>query len=225
MRPYIICHMVISLDGRIDCAMTEHITGDEYYAALNKLNCDSMLNGRVTMEMHYAEKERFVPKNNTKVSKSVTHKAEDAKGYTICCDTNGVLKWKSNVVDKKPLICILSENTTNEYLEYLKNLKISYIVTGKNKIDLKKAMEILHKEFNVKRLVVTGGGAINGAFLGEGLLDEVSWMMAPGIDGRQGWAAGFDGMPNVDRPPYKLKLISFEKVDNDVLWARYEFKK
>lgn len=225
MRPYIICHMAASLDGRIDCAMTEHVTGDEYYEALNKLNCDSMLNGRVTMELHYAAKEKFIPKNNSKVSKNTFFKNEDSKGYTICCDTNGILKWKSNIVDGKHLICILSENTTNEYLEYLKNLKISYIVIGKEKIDLKKAMEILYKEFNVKRLVVTGGGAINGAFLGENLIDEVSWMLIPGIDGRKGWCAAFDGMPNIDRPPYKLKLNSLEKVGNDVIWARYEFKK
>ena len=26
-KPYIICHMMISLDGRIDCAMTEQLPG------------------------------------------------------------------------------------------------------------------------------------------------------------------------------------------------------
>ena len=54
MRPYIICHMMSLIDGRIDCDVTEQIeTGDEYYEALNKLECPSMLMGRVTMEMHY----------------------------------------------------------------------------------------------------------------------------------------------------------------------------
>ena len=27
-KPYIICHMMTSVDGRIDCAMTEHLPGD-----------------------------------------------------------------------------------------------------------------------------------------------------------------------------------------------------
>ena len=29
MRPHIVCHMVASIDGRIDCAMVEKISGDE----------------------------------------------------------------------------------------------------------------------------------------------------------------------------------------------------
>ena len=35
-------------------------------------------------------------------------------------------------------------------------------------------MEILYKEFNVKRLAVVGGPLINSAFLENGLLDEIS---------------------------------------------------
>lgn len=51
------------LDGRIDCDVTEKIeTGDEYYDALNQLDCSSTLMGRVTMEMHYALQEVYVVK-------------------------------------------------------------------------------------------------------------------------------------------------------------------
>ena len=32
IKPYIVCHMMTSVDGRIDCAMTEHLPGvQEYY--------------------------------------------------------------------------------------------------------------------------------------------------------------------------------------------------
>ena len=38
MRPYIITHMMESVDGRIDCDMTEQIDPtDSYYDALNRL--------------------------------------------------------------------------------------------------------------------------------------------------------------------------------------------
>lgn len=34
-KPYIVCHMMTSLDGRIDCAMTAQLPGvDDYYRAL-----------------------------------------------------------------------------------------------------------------------------------------------------------------------------------------------
>ena len=52
MRPYIVCHMMASVDGRIDCAMTEQIeSGDEYYEALAELGCPSLLMGRCSCIM------------------------------------------------------------------------------------------------------------------------------------------------------------------------------
>ena len=37
MRPYIISHMMTSVDGRIDCPMVGQLSTDEYYIALEKL--------------------------------------------------------------------------------------------------------------------------------------------------------------------------------------------
>ena len=36
MRPYIISHMMTSVDGRIDCPMVGQLSTDEYYIALKK---------------------------------------------------------------------------------------------------------------------------------------------------------------------------------------------
>ena len=118
-----------------------------------------------------------------------------------------------------PLLVITSEECPKEYLDTLTKQYISWIAVGKGSIDLKRAMEILRVEFGIERLSVTGGGNINAAFLKEGLLDEVSMMWCPGIDGRKGMTAAFDGLAN-DFPPTKLKLISVEKL-GDTIWARY----
>lgn len=46
MKPYIICHMLSSVDGRIDCAMTAEIDKtDAYYDALDRLQFDAVLKG------------------------------------------------------------------------------------------------------------------------------------------------------------------------------------
>ena len=172
------------LDGRIDCDVTEKIeTGDEYYDALNQLDCSSTLMGRVTMQMHYASAEPYDVQNNQPVGEECFNIAIRTKGYIIAIDTKGRLKWPHN------------------------------------QFDLKRAMEILRAEFGIERLSVTGGGNINAAFLKEGLLDEVSMMWCPGIDGRKGMTAAFDGLAN-DFPPTKLKLMSVEKL-GDTIWARY----
>ena len=47
-KPYMICHMMMSIDGRIDCGMTVKIAGsNEYYETLNALNVPTTLIGRV----------------------------------------------------------------------------------------------------------------------------------------------------------------------------------
>lgn len=111
---------------------------------------------------------------------------------------------------------------SQEYLDTLKEEGISYICVGKDAIDLPEAMKILRQEFGVERMAILGGGHINGGFLADGLIDEVSLLLAPGIDGRKGQTALFDGIADMNRLPVKLSLDSIERLDNDVLWIRYK---
>ena len=84
MKPYTICHMIASVDGRIDCDMTEQIEGgNEYYEAFEALGCPSMMMGRVTMQMHYALAEPFVAADTTPVGREAYHIARKADGYCI----------------------------------------------------------------------------------------------------------------------------------------------
>jgi riboflavin biosynthesis pyrimidine reductase len=212
--------MMSLLDGRIDCDVTEQIeSGNEYYDALNQLNCPSTLMGRVTMQMHYALPEPFIAEDKTPIGNERHHVAIATKGYLVAIDTMGKLSWPQNQFDGMPLLVITSEDCPKAYHDTLTKQHISWVATGKDRIDLPRAMEILHKEFNVERLSVTGGGNINAAFLKEGLLDEVSMMWCPGIDGRKGMAAAFDGL-DADFPPTKLKLASVEKL-GETIWAKY----
>lgn len=156
MKPHVISHMMESVDGRIDCAMTEQIE-------------------------------------------------------------------PSNMHDGKPLLVVTSEDRPREYHETLTRQGLSWIAVGKGRIDLKEMLEILNREFNVDRMAVVGCGHINGSFLAEGLLDEISVMIGPGIDGRKGMASVFDGIDAPDRPATLLKLKSLERM-GDTVWLRYTLK-
>jgi len=202
--------------------MVDKISGNEYYSTLEKLDCPTQLEGRVTMEHYNAAKEPFVACNATPVCEPSVHKATDSDAYMVAVDTTGKLRWPSSEIDGVPLICIVSEQVSREYLEMLKDENISWICVGKDGIDLFKAMEILRNEFGVERMAILGGGHINGGFLAAGLIDEVSLLLAPGIDGRKGQTALFDGIPDMNRLPVKLSLTSVGQLENDTLWIRYK---
>lgn len=224
MRPYIISHMMMSVDGRIDCPMVAQISGEEYYTALESLGVCSKLSGRVTASLECsAVSEETCGCAGSALNGESVHKEVDSEEYTIVVDTRGRLRMSSGVADGHPLIVIMSENVSESHLEQLRTNQVSWIATGKERIDLPRAMQILAESFGVKRLVLVGGGHINGGFLEAGLVDEVSVMIAPGIDGRNGETSVFDGCTWNGDSPYRLKLNSVEQVPGtDVIWVRYQ---
>ena len=215
--------MMASLDGRIDCEMTEQIDDTNYYyEALSSLDCPSTLEGKTTLLKHYAQNGVFQPKVGHEDAGQQMYKATEAKGYAIGVDTLGMLLWDNNTSDLfgRPLLMILSEQASQEYLDYLKHKHISYITTGRDGIDLTSALDTLRTVFGVDRLALVGGGHINGSMLDLGLIDEVSMMFGYGIDGRECMAASFDGRP-MERKPKRLAFKSVEELDG-IVWMRYQ---
>jgi hypothetical protein len=139
--------MMASIDGRIDCAMTEQIGGNEYYEALEMLCIDTTIEGKTTAVNHYAEKELFVPKDATPVGKEEFYRSHDAKRWEAVVDTHGTLRWPEG--DTPDRICIVSQQASCEYLDYLRRRGISYIATGEEAIDLNRAINILQYECRI----------------------------------------------------------------------------
>lgn len=221
----VICYMYASLDGRIDCDMTEKIDPEakSYYGILESFGDFTQINGKTTNAMHYAGEGIFKAKSPVPAGRTF-YKAQSARGYQVCMDTRGTLLWKKNEVCGKPLIVVTSEKVSAEYLEYLKERKISSISCGAEKISLKDALKTLEDEFGVELAVVTGGGHINGSFLDAGLIDEVWMMFGAGIDGREGFAASFDGRAE-NKSPVLLDLIDVQKLEKGTVLLKYRLKK
>lgn len=85
------------------------------------------------------------------------------------------------------------------------------------------AVRILAEEFGVSRMAVVGGGTINAGFLDAGLLDEISMLIAPGIDGRGGMGASFDHL-SMEREPVLLKLEQAVPYEDGAVWLRYSIQ-
>ena len=218
-KPYIVCHMMTSVDGRIDCTMTEHLPGvQEYYDTLDALDAPTRISGRVTAELEMALPGKFEAKTAEALGKEAFSKAADAEGYEIVVDTHGTLLWGESAEDERPLLILTSEQVSKEYLAYLNGKHISWIACGKEHVDLKRACEILAAEFGVKRAAAVGGGHINAGFLAAGLLDEVSILIGAGIDGRGGMQSVFDGLP-MERGVTPLKLTSVQQYGSGAVLA------
>lgn len=223
MRPYVICHMLSSVDGRIDGAALRAVTAEgDYEATGTKLGGDAWICGRTTMQQHFAEDEPFVSASKDSAGPQLPHVARKAKSYAISVDTLGKLCWKDGDLDGDHLICVVSESTPSDYLKMLREKGISYVVAGSPAVDLVEAVKQLGDHFGIGTLLLEGGGNINGAFLEAGLVDEVSLLLVPGIDGRRDIPAVFDSVSPKNHTGVPLKIKSVERREKDTLWIRYE---
>ena len=85
-------------------------------------------------------------------------------------------------------------------------------------------MKQLASRFGAKKLLLEGGGAINGAFLKHMLIDEFSTLIFPAVDGVAGTQSIVDyNGPEGDRPGAgrSLRLTHCETLEGGMVWLRH----
>ena len=127
--------------------------------------------------------------------------------------------WDSGEVAGDHVVAVLSERVSDDYLALLRERGVSYLLAGARDVDLALALAKIGERFGVRTLMLEGGGKINGGMLRAGLIDEVSLLVAPAVDGRIGAPALFD--VEGDASPCRLALEAVERRADDVLWLRY----
>ena len=188
-RSKVICHMYLSIDGKIDGKyMEEHgcdISGAFYDKHIWEMG-NANGNGRATAEMYFAHESIDYSKydiSNIDDSDNVIK----SDYYWVIFDRRGTCNWDANKVTyggKTALVTmVLTKQAKKEYLAHLRTLGIAYIIAGENDLDLEQALSKLKNLFGIDNLVLCGGAIINGAFHRAGLLDELSLVIAPYIEG------------------------------------------
>ncbi|HUR80794.1 MAG TPA: RibD family protein [Thermoanaerobaculia bacterium] len=224
-RPYVICHMLPSIDGRIvirDWKLPNATR--EYERTAATFDADAWIIGRVSMEP-YAGKARVpVRKNREPIAREDFIAEHDAESYAIAVDPSGKLTWRENNIDGEHVITILTESVSDDYLAFLQAKGVSYLFGGKSRIDLDKVLRNLRARFGIKKLLLEGGGKINGSFLAADLIDELSILVGPIADGSIGTPALFD-VENRRAPARNLKLTSMEKRAGGIVWLRYKVRR
>ena len=224
-RPRVICHMMTSIDGRI---VTEgwplSPEGRRQYELIHaSYDPDAWLCGRVTMEQHFAQGVRSdaeVAREHRGPAREDFRAPGDHSSFAFAVDGSGKLAWATNDLDGDHVVAVLSERVSDEYLASLRERGVSYLLAGAREIDLPLALEKIGAQFYVRTLMLEGGGSINGSMIRAGLVDEVSVLVSPLVDGRVGTPALFDVEGEPARPR-RLALEAVERRADDVLWLRY----
>src|SRR5438876_7294102 len=142
------------------------------------------------------------------------------KSFAVAIDPRGRLAWKSNDIDGDHVIAVLCERVSDQYLAFLRERGVSFVLAGKNDVDLALALEKIRGRFGVRTLMLEGGGRINGGMLAAGLIDEVSILVVPVADGRVGTPAVFD-IERSGAAPRRLTVETVERRSDDMIWLRY----
>lgn len=221
-RPYVICHMLPSIDGRIVIRdwKLDNATR-EYERTAATFEADAWIIGRISMEP-YAGKARVAARKKREPMAREDFIAEpDSASFAIAIDPSGKLKWRAKAIDGEHVITILTESVSDNYLAFLQSKGVSYLFGGKLRIDLAKVLQKLRSRFGIRKLLLEGGGKINGSFLAANLIDELSILVGPVADGSMGTPSLFD-VDDARAPARRLKLISIEERAGDIVWLRYK---
>ncbi|TVT39544.1 RibD family protein [Hymenobacter setariae] len=226
-KPRVICHMMSSLDGRIIVQRWgDDVPGrDEYEATAATFESQAWLCGRVTMEKDFTKGRQPDLQPVTAPLDRTDFVAEhEADSFVVAVDAHGKLGWETADIDGEHLIEVLTEQVSDEYLAYLRRLGISYVFGGAESLDFAVVLDKLARLFPIQTILLEGGGHINGSLLKAGLIDELSLLHIPVIDGAAASAAVFEE-GDAPGPAPHLRLLSVEQRPHDVVWMRYEVKK
>jgi 2,5-diamino-6-(ribosylamino)-4(3H)-pyrimidinone 5'-phosphate reductase len=164
--------------------------------------------------------EPIVSASKTPTGPQPVFTARRAVSYAISVDTLGKLRWSSGDLDGDHLVCVLSERAPADYLTILREKGISYVVAGESSVNLAETVDQLGEHFGIRTLLLEGGGHINAAFLQVDLVDEVSLLVVPGVDGRRDIPTIFGGVNPARDTAVPPRLKSLEQRANDTLWIR-----
>jgi len=226
MKPYVICHMCTTIDGKILGDRWGKLPGYKHESDLFETTAASFgigawLVGTTTMDEFDGRKAKLPAPPKSFVRDDYIAK-KDAKRLAIGADANGALRFQENEVGGDHVVLLVTERVGNGYLAHLQSAGVSYLFCGKKVIDLHVALRKLGNAFHLRKLMLQGGGTFNGAMLQAGLVDEISHITVPVADGGRGISSFFD-IPG--DPPAKaaatLRLLTHKQLPGGVIWARY----
>lgn len=234
--PKIICHMIESVDGRLYPSRwtpgpAEANISEIYEKTAATFGATGWMVGRTTMAEYDASVHETTPaakRTDGKKPQAYTGRRED-RPLAVVFDPQGKLRFESSVLSTgEHLVVVLSPKVGDEHLAQLRAVGVSYVFEGEGDAKLPAALAEIERRFDANVLLLEGGGVINGAFLKAGLIDELSFLVYPAIDGQAGVSSIVNHLGTSQERPadgQKLVHLATETLVGGVVWLRYEVRK
>lgn len=233
-RPYLFCHMMTSLDGKImgnymdlpECEAAGEVFYKIAFGSDPYYKHQGWLSGRVTTDDNFTfYKEPKLDEHADPVPEG-DYIAKQTSMYYVSIDPSGRLGWESDTLVYEDttahVLEVLSEKASNAYKAFLRRLGISYIIAGKEVIDQEIALDKLKRLFGIEKLMLGGGGVLNWSFLQAGMCDEISIVIAPGADGSISTPALFQTKEGLTTDTAIAFTLESAKVcEGNSVWLRY----
>lgn len=234
-KPEVICHLLCSLDGKIDGGFFESPEIKPYLSAYGQIRSEfdyqAILNGTITCSEIYADGYlKKAPESSEQIPRQDwLSKIEPDKKMALCLDPLGQLNFKQNRIRKGEetfqLVSILTESVQDGYLAFLRRKEIPYLFAGKDDLDIPLLLDKLSRDLGIETLLITGGGILDWSFLQAGYIDMLSVVQVPLVSAETKAASLFDRSRWADRNlTVPFYLNSVERIEPDGLWLVYEPK-
>ena len=234
-RPFVVCRMLTSLDGKIDGDFFKVPAVEAAQKAYGDLravyDCQATVYGTTTMLGGYADGVAPELENDGSVLSVSDHVDATGKAvgnFIVAIDPTGILAYSGPTLAKKGraaahVIEVLTEQVSPAYTAYLRERGISYLFCGKDQLNMTLLLEKLAQLFDITRVMVAGGGVLNASFLQEDCIDILSLVLAPLVDGSTTTVSiveHADFLPQ--KQPVSFALKEARPLKGGVLWLQYE---
>ncbi|OPZ77746.1 MAG: 2,5-diamino-6-ribosylamino-4(3H)-pyrimidinone 5'-phosphate reductase [Actinobacteria bacterium ADurb.Bin444] len=231
MRPRVVFHVAACLDGRVDWFSPDL---ELFYGVAGQWAEDATLTGADTILASSGKVEDAVGPAVEEDVEPVAVAVESGRETAVpaqrpllaVVDSEGrVRDWLAlrHTGYWRDVVALCSWKTPQEYLDQLRRLGVSAVVAGEDRVDLEQALEVLAERFHVQLVRVDSGGALAGALLRRGLIDEVSVLVHPCLVGGTTPCTFFRAEDLTSaQGVIALSLKSVETLQGGVVWLRYE---
>lgn len=182
MKPRVIVHNSISLDGSF-VGFEPDIRMHYKIAAGFKAQVHLVGSGTAKKGI-----ELYGGASDEEEGDFIRPKRDKSYPYFVIPDSRGILHGILHMMRRseycRDVIVLVSEKTPKKYLEYLKKRDYDYHIIGKVKVDLRKALEMLNKDYHVNTVMVDSGKILVDHLLDEDLVDELSLLIHPVVVGK-----------------------------------------